>query len=94
MVALRSQGNWSNGPTYDGKMVDLNDSEYILGRGVKNYGSTEGEWVEFEIPIEYSDPTRKPTYVIVTCASSYLGDYFTGADGSVMLVDEFEFIYQ
>lgn len=83
-----------NGPTYDGKMVDLNDSEYILGRGVKNYGSTEGEWVEFEIPIEYSDPTRKPTYVIVTCASSYLGDYFTGADGSVMLVDEFEFIYQ
>ena len=83
-----------NGPTYDGEMVDISSSDYIMARGVQNYGSTEGKWVEFEIPIEYKDPTRKPTYVILTCASSYLGDYFTGGDGSVMLVDEFEFIYE
>lgn len=83
-----------NGPTYDGEMVDLNTSPYVMGRGVCNYGSTEGEWVEFELPIDYPDPTRKPTYVIVTCASSHLGDYFTGGEGSVMLVDEFEFVYQ
>ena len=83
-----------NGPTYDGQMVDLSNSPYVVARGVQNYGGTEGKWVEFELPIDYVDPTRKPTYVIVTCASSYLGDFFTGGDGSTMIVDEFEFIYE
>ena len=53
----------------------------------------KAEWVEIILPFEYRD-YRTPRYVIVTAASSYLGDYFTGGEGSAMLVDEFEFIYE
>lgn len=47
----------------------------------------------FTLPMGYRDVTKVPTYAIVTCCSSYLGDYFTGGEGSVMLADEFEFVY-
>ena len=47
----------------------------------------------FTLPMGYRDVTKVPTYAIVTCCSSYLGDYFSGGEGSVMLADEFEFVY-
>ena len=47
----------------------------------------------FTLPMGYRDVTKTPAYAIVTCCSSYLGDYFTGGEGSVMLADEFEFVY-
>ena len=47
----------------------------------------------FTLPMGYRDVTKTPTYAIIACCSSYLGDYFTGGEGSVMLADEFEFIY-
>lgn len=37
--------------------------------------------------------TDKPTHIIVVFSSSYLGDYFIGAPGSKLLVDNFELIY-
>jgi hypothetical protein len=47
----------------------------------------------FTLPLGYRDINKKPTFAILTCCSSYLGDYFTGGEGSVMHADEFEFIY-
>ena len=47
----------------------------------------------FTLPLGYRDINKKPTFAILTCCSSYLGDYFTGGEGSVMYADEFEFIY-
>ena len=37
--------------------------------------------------------TDKPTHILVVFTSSYLGDYFIGAPGSKLLVDNFELIY-
>ena len=37
--------------------------------------------------------TDKPTHIIVVFTSSYLGDYFIGAPGSKLIVDNFELIY-
>ena len=37
--------------------------------------------------------TDKPTHIIAVFSSSYLGDYFIGAPGSTLLVDNFELIY-
>ena len=94
-------GKTLNGPTYkdETKLIDLESHETIIARGSMIFGITDSDndgqadWVEFELPLEYRD-FRTPTYVIVTAASSYLGDYFTGGDGSVLCVDEFEFIYE
>jgi hypothetical protein len=31
--------------------------------------------------------------LVISCAASAYGDYFTGSTGSVMYVDDFEFVY-
>ena len=41
----------------------------------------------------YRDNSRIPRYIVIAAASSRYGDYFTGGVGSVLLVDEFELIY-
>ena len=55
--------------------------------------STDGKWVSFTMYIAYRNITTRPSYVIVSACASRFGDYFTGGEGSVMLVDEFEFVY-
>ena len=37
--------------------------------------------------------TRKPTYIVISAAASYLGDYFTGGEGSTLYIDEFSLEY-
>ncbi len=54
---------------------------------------TGGQYREFNLELEYWRPDATPKYAIVIACASYLGNYFTGGVGSVMYVDEFEFIY-
>ncbi len=51
------------------------------------------QYVEFECTLDYRDLTRKPKYVIINCCTSKYGDYFTGGTGSLLYVDELEFVY-
>lgn len=60
--------------------------EFVLGE------STDG-WIDVEIPIDYRSLTEKPTHIIVTCATSMRGDYFTGSSESVLWLDDFDLIY-
>lgn len=66
--------------------------EGIIGYGEKLFTESCSEWTLFEIPIEYRS-TRKPTHIVIVCTSSRLGDYFVGSDSSVMLVDDFELLF-
>lgn len=68
-------------------------SEGVIGYGSHIlYDSTDG-WQRVEIPLEYTSTSRKPTHIIVSCASSMLGDYFTGSSESKLWVDGMELIY-
>lgn len=51
-------------------------------------------WREITIPIEYYDETSYPTHIIISCASSYYGDYFTGCDSSKLWIDKMELVYE
>ncbi len=51
------------------------------------------EWTKVEIPLEYVSTSRRPTHIIVSCAASMLGDYFTGSPDSVLWVDDFKLEY-
>ena len=68
------------------------------GKSVIGYGAyvsdkaTDG-WVKVEIPIEYTSTSRKPTHIIVSCASSMYGDYFTGSTSSTLWIDGVELHY-
>ncbi len=57
--------------------------------------STNGEWKEFNIPLKYKEDQfgEKPTHLIIVCSSSKYGDYFTGAIGSTLYLDDFELVY-
>lgn len=57
-------------------------------------GATAGtDMVEFEIPLEYYKTDVKAVNIILVCSASKAGDYFTGARGSLLYIDDFELIY-
>lgn len=81
--------------TTAGQFVDVDKDPGIIAYArFESDENTGGKYREFTLPLEYRDKTRKPKYVVIACAASYLGDYFTGGVGSTMYVDEFEFVYE
>ena len=81
--------------TTAGDFVDtVNDPSIIAFARLETDENSAGEYREFTLPLEYRDKTRRPTYVVIACAASYLGDYFTGGVGSTLYIDEFEFVYE
>lgn len=79
--------------TATGTFVNLDSDPGIIASGQLNTSETDSDYVRFTIPLIYRSNDRIPTYVVIACASSRYGDYFTGGVGSVLLIDEFEFIY-
>ena len=79
--------------TTTGQFVDLDNDPGIIGMVQFDSDETVSSYREFCLPIEYRVTDRIPKYAIVVCCSSYLGDYFTGGEGSVMFADEFSFEY-
>lgn len=57
---------------------------------------TEGQWKDFTIPLQYKENQfgEQPTHLIIVCTSSKYGDYFTGAVGSTLYVDDFSLVYE
>ena len=57
---------------------------------------TKDEWKEFTIPLQYKEDQfgEQPTHLIIVCTSSKYGDYFTGAVGSTLYVDDFSLVYE
>lgn len=51
------------------------------------------DWTQIEIPLDYRTFTEPPTHIIITCTSSYLGDYLTGSSRSKLWIDKMELIY-
>ena len=68
-------------------------SENVIGYGSLVLDESTDGWIHVEIPIEYTSTSRKPTHIIVSCASSMLGDYFTGSSKSILWLDKMELIY-
>lgn len=70
----------------------LHHDGYVLNGEAKVSAST-GEWLEYTIPLNYRDMERIPTHIIVSCAASRFGDYFTGCSSSKLWIDAVELIY-
>ena len=71
-----------------------NNSSIIAYGKLESDEDTGGAYKEFTLDLEYWRPDATPTYAVVVACASYKGDYFTGGEGSVMYVDEFEFVYE
>lgn len=66
---------------------------YQINKGEKVSRNT-GEWMEIVIPLEYRNEQKRPTHIVVSCASSMYGDYFSGSTSSKLWVDAVELIYE
>ena len=76
-----------------GRFVDVQNDPAIIAFGMVTCGEDTNGYVEFTIPLEYRDTKRKPKYIVISAAASRYGDYFTGAVGSVLYLDEMSFVY-
>ena len=52
------------------------------------------DWIQVTLPLEYRDTNKRPTHIIISCASSMYGDYFAGYDESKLWLDGMELLYQ
>ena len=80
------------------KVFDVDDP-VVLGYGEVTWTSAfgpDGGLAEVEIPITYFEQakTKKATHLVVVVSASKYGDYFSGAAGSVMYLDDFELVYE
>ena len=75
----------------DGFLDPVNDP-HIVGRAYIYLKKGTSGYVPVEIPFVYKNG-KTPSYAVFTVSSSRFGDTQTGASGSVLYVDEFEFTY-
>ena len=68
------------------------DPRVIAHAEIVSDADTDG-YIEFDLPLVYRD-SRTPAYAIIVASASYRGDYFTGAVGSTLYIDDFHFIYR
>lgn len=80
--------------TNTGTFFDVNDPSVIAYGELEDGTGTSGEYREFTINLEYRDLERIPTHVLVVATASKYADYFTGGEGSLMYIDEFEFLFE
>ena len=79
--------------TTDKKTFFNPNSENVIGYGSYVSDKSTDGWIKVEIPIQYNSVSKKPTHIIVSCASSMLGDYFTGSTSSKLWVDDVKLEY-
>lgn len=65
----------------------------VVAYGAMEVGYDVSAYREFDIPLVYTSTSRRPRYIIVCCSASKYGDYFTGGNGSILWVDDFQLQY-
>lgn len=78
--------------------VDFSTDPSTIALGEKIVSSDDSnpakDWIQVTLPIEYRDQTKFPTHIIISCAASMYGDYFSGYDDSKLWLDGMEFVYE
>ncbi|MBD5357180.1 MAG: DUF4493 domain-containing protein [Bacteroides sp.] len=73
-------------------------ADYVIAYGqvtwTDNFGA-DGSLDKVTIPLEYTSraKTTKPTHLVIVCSASKYGDFFSGGEGSLLYVDDFELEY-
>ena len=65
----------------------------VVAYGNVEYGYDIDNYIPFEVVLDYRSTSRVPKYLLVTASASKYGDYFTGANGATLWLDDFELLY-
>lgn len=52
------------------------------------------DWIQVTLQLDWRDVTKRPTHIIISCASSMYGDYFAGYENSKLWLDGMELLYE
>jgi len=84
--------------TDESTFVDFNNDAYTTAYGElilqSNSSNSHNTWKEYTIKLNYKDEKTMPTHIVISCASSMLGDYFTGCDSSKLWLDKMVLVYE
>lgn len=75
----------------NGDLIIHKDGYFL--NGASKVDAVTSEWAEYTIPLNYHDLETLPTHIIVSCAASQYGDYFTGCSSSKLWIDKVELVY-
>lgn len=64
-----------------------------MAYGKAEWSKDVTDWTQFEITLDYKSTQRVPKYLLCTASASSLGDYFTGGNGSILMLDNFELMF-
>ncbi len=77
----------------DAEVSDYTNLELDIKYGELTASDPEFEYANIREGESWGDPNSTPTHIIVVFSSSALGDFFTGAIGSELWVNNFELLY-
>ena len=84
--------------TDESTFVDFSTDKSTIAFGEKIVSSDDSnpakDWIQVTIPLEYRSQTTYPTHIIISCAASMYGDYFSGCDDSKLWLDGMELLYE
>lgn len=101
---FKKYGGDSNSPvmvntTDVSTFVDFSTDASTIAFGEKIVSSdpdlnTAKDWIEVTVPLDYRNLRTYPTHIIISCAASMYGDYFSGYDDSKLWLDGMELLYE
>ena len=77
----------------DERVEDWTTLEVPIKYGELTASDPEFEYANIRAGESWADPDERPTHITVVFSSSALGDFFTGAIGSELWVNDFELMY-
>lgn len=81
---------------YNNKEAYIGTSSRIIMKAALEDGTAKADWTSFSIPFKLVEgkaySADKKYYLAVVCSSSFEGDYFRGAPGSTLIVDDFSIL--
>lgn len=75
------------------QLFNKNDAN-IIAYGEFLSAATQSSYKQITIPLDYRATNRTPKYIVIVCAASKYGDYYTGGAGSTLFIDEMELVYE
>ncbi|MDE6854501.1 MAG: DUF4493 domain-containing protein [Muribaculaceae bacterium] len=88
-IIMTNKSNESKAQLFDSN----GDNVIAYGEHVFTEATSGDGMIQIEIPIEYRKEGVKPANIIVVASASRYGDFFQGAAGSVMYLDDIELVY-
>lgn len=69
------------------------EGSYVVAYGKVEFGEDIPSYIPFEFDLKYTSTSRVPRYILITGSASKYGDFFTGGNGAVLTLDDFELVF-